>query len=62
MAYAGLVTTLVRFADDLAAASSTYTLRIPKPLLQAFDEVASLHERNGSGFGGPMRPLMCGEG
>ena len=31
-----------------AASSSTYTVRIPKPLKQAFDEVASLHERNGS--------------
>lgn len=31
-----------------AASSSTYTVRIPTPLKQAFDEVASLHERNGS--------------
>ena len=28
--------------------SSTYTVRIPTPLKQAFDQVASLHERNGS--------------
>ena len=28
--------------------SSTYTVRVPLPLKQAFDEVASLHERNGS--------------
>jgi predicted transcriptional regulator len=27
---------------------STYTVRIPTPLKQAFDEIASLHERNGS--------------
>ena len=31
-----------------AASSSTYTVRIPTPLKQAFDEVASLQERNGS--------------
>lgn len=31
-----------------AASSSTYTVRIPTPLKQAFDQVASLHERNGS--------------
>ena len=31
-----------------AASSSTYTVRIPIPLKQAFDEVASLQERNGS--------------
>lgn len=31
-----------------AAHSSTYTVRIPTPLKQAFDQVASLHERNGS--------------
>jgi predicted transcriptional regulator len=31
-----------------AANSSTYTIRIPTPLKQAFDEVAGLHERNGS--------------
>ena len=31
-----------------AANSSTYTVRIPTPLKQAFDQVASLHERNGS--------------
>jgi predicted transcriptional regulator len=31
-----------------AASSSTYTIRIPTPLKQAFDEVAGLHERNGS--------------
>jgi predicted transcriptional regulator len=31
-----------------AASSSTYTVRIPTPLKQAFDRVASLHERNGS--------------
>lgn len=30
------------------ANSSTYTVRIPTPLKQAFDQVASLHERNGS--------------
>lgn len=28
--------------------SSTYTVRVPTPLKQAFDQVASLHERNGS--------------
>ena len=31
-----------------AASSSTCTVRIPTPLKQAFDEVASLQERNGS--------------
>jgi predicted transcriptional regulator len=31
-----------------AANSSTYTVRIPTPLKLAFDQVASLHERNGS--------------
>jgi predicted transcriptional regulator len=31
-----------------AANSSTYTIRIPTPLKQAFDEIAGLHERNGS--------------
>ena len=31
-----------------ATSSSTYTVRIPTPLKQAFDQVASLHERNGS--------------
>ena len=39
----------MRVSNSLdAASSSTYTVRIPKPLKQAFDEVASLHERNGS--------------
>ena len=39
----------MRTSNDLdAASSSTYTVRIPTPLKQAFDEVASLHERNGS--------------
>ncbi len=30
------------------AGSSTYTVRIPTPLKLAFDQVAALHERNGS--------------
>ena len=39
----------MRTSNELdAASSSTYTVRIPTPLKQAFDEVASLHERNGS--------------
>ncbi len=39
----------MRVSNSLdAASSSTYTIRIPTPLKQAFDEVASLHERNGS--------------
>lgn len=39
----------MRTSNDLdAASSSTYTVPIPKPLKQVFDEVASLHERNGS--------------
>jgi len=31
-----------------ATDSSTYTVRIPTALKQAFDQVAGLHERNGS--------------
>ena len=39
----------MRTSSELdAASSSTYTVRIPTPLKQAFDEVASLQERNGS--------------
>ena len=39
----------MRTSNDLdAASSSSYTVRIPTPLKQAFDEVASLQERNGS--------------
>ena len=39
----------MRVSNSLdAASSSTYTVRIPMPLKPAFDEVASLHERNGS--------------
>ena len=39
----------MRASNDLdSASSSTYTVRIPTPLKQAFDEVDSLHERNGS--------------
>ena len=39
----------MRISNGLdAASSSTYTVRSPTPLKQAFDEVASLQERNGS--------------
>ncbi len=31
-----------------SAGSSIYSVRIPSPLKQAFDQVAALHERNGS--------------